>query len=120
MSTCARDRVRRGSEMKIRRKLAVIAAAITVPLAGVAVAGGIQAATAGGGPLLTCQFVDSTTSGIEFDGGGGPGTAGIFLDANAGGTYTLTANALGNQTAISITGLAQTGETLSIAGDPTT
>jgi hypothetical protein len=114
-----RFRGRRGSDVNIRRKLAVIAA-ITLPLAGVAVAGGIQAASAGGGPLLTCPFVDSSVSQLVFDGGGGPGSAGIFLTSNPGGTYALAANAVGNATSIETTNLAIAGETLNIGTDPTT
>jgi len=92
-----------------------------MPLAGVAVAGGIQAASAGAGPLLSCTQI-GTNSGITFNGG----TGGIFLNANNGGTYKTTdippvggtgGVGLVGATSITITGSAQGGQQFTVAGD---
>jgi len=104
-----------------------VIAAIAMPLAGVAVAGGIQAASAGSGPLLNCTQI-GTNSGITFSGAGigTSGHSGIFLNANNGGTYKTTdippvggtgGVGLVGATSITITGSAQSGQSFTVAGD---
>jgi len=97
--------------MKIRKRLAV-AAAVLLPLSGLAVFSGVQAASAGGGPLLTCPNTTADSGTISFD----SGANGIYLNSNAGQTGALVDNALGGATSIVINKLAITGQTLTIAG----
>jgi len=97
--------------MKIRKRLAV-AAAVLLPLSGLAVFSGVQAASAGGGPLLTCPNTTADSGTISFGGG----ADGIYLNSNAGQTGALVSNALGGATGIVINKLAITGQTLTIAG----
>ncbi len=97
--------------MNIRKKLAV-AAAIVLPLSSAIALGGIQAASAGGGPLLTCPNTTADSGTISFN----SGSTGIYLNSNAGQTAELTADAYGASTSISINKLAITGQTLTIAG----
>ena len=97
--------------MKIRKRLAV-AAAVLLPLSGLAVFSGVQAASAGGGPLLTCPNTTADSGQIDFGGG----SNGIYLNSNAGQTGALVDNALGGATSIVINKLAITGQTLTIAG----
>ena len=108
--------------MNIRKKLAVLAA-VALPLSGLAVLGGVQAASVGGPPVLTCPNVQPDPNpgtpgagGTTFDNGGGPGSAGMYISANAGGAGVLAANASNGATSIKITTLAIAGETLTIAG----
>ena len=85
--------------MNIRKKLAVAAAAVALPLGGLAAIGGLgafEAVSAGGPPVLTCSSIGSDpanplTGGITFDNGSGPGTSGLSLGAGLATT---------NQTAV--------------------
>ncbi len=97
--------------MNIRKKL-ILAAAIVLPLSGLAVLGGVQAASAGGGPILSCPNTTADSGTINFDGG----SNGIYLNSNAGQTGALVDNALGGATGIVINRLAIAGQTLTIAG----
>ena len=109
--------------MNIRRKLAV-AAAVALPLGGLVAFGGVQAASAGGPPVLTCPSIQPDPSpavvgggGTTWDGGGGPGTSGLYFGAQAGGTFALLAGAAQGATSITINNIAIPGETItSIAG----
>jgi len=87
--------------MNIRKKLAV-AAAVVLPLSGLAILGGVQLVSAGGPPILSCAALGSDpanalTGGITFDNQGqnsgptGAGTAGLALGAGLATT---------NQTAV--------------------
>ena len=97
--------------MKIRKRLAV-AAAVLLPLSGLAVFSGVQAANAGAGPLLSCPNTTADSGQVTFDGG----SNGIYLNSNAGQTAELVDSALGGGTGIVINKLAITGQTLSLAG----
>ena len=97
--------------MKIRKRLAV-AAAVLLPLSGLAVFSGVQAANAGAGPLLSCPNTTADSGQITFDGG----SNGIYLNSNAGQTAELVDSALGGGTSIVINKLAITGQTLTLAG----
>ena len=87
--------------MNIRKKLAV-AAAVMLPVSGLAVVGGVQLVSAGGPPVLTCSSslpTQPTTGGVTFDNGTGPGTAGLSLGAglNQSAVTTLNADATANR-----------------------
>jgi hypothetical protein len=88
----------------MRKKLAIIAAA-TLPLTGAALFGGIQAASAGGGPLLTCTTLGPAAAagpagGVTFNGG----TTGISLASNASQAALLTAVSSAQITAFETSG----------------
>jgi hypothetical protein len=96
--------------MNIRKKLAV-AAAIALPVSGLAVLGGTELSAAGGPPILTCSSLGSdptpgvaNTGGVTFDNGSGPGTAGLSLGAGLSTTGVTSldedALAVGNNTAV--------------------
>lgn len=108
----------------LRKKLAVIAAA-ALPLTGIAVAGGIQVASAGAGPTLTCTSLSDDNAGpnpggITFNNG----TDGISLSSNAAQTAellsTITTTSPGatatSTTQITINKGVVAGQTLSVAG----
>ncbi len=104
--------------MQLRKKLAVLTA-VALPLTGIAVFGGVTAANAGGGPLLTCAQVGANPSGpgaaMSFSEGGSP--AGVYLNSGAGVTAALAANAFNGNTSITIgRNLLTVGQTLTVAG----
>jgi hypothetical protein len=127
--------------MRIRRKVACFAA-VTLPLAGLAVLGGTQVANAAG-PTLSCngEVPDANAYGGLTFGSSGPGQNGIYLNSNQGATETSAGKALeaigtldqgatqieiGNQAitdqVISITGAAGAGDpsgNYTITGDST-
>ena len=78
-------------------------------------------ASAGGPPVLTCPQIQpdpnaaGNTGGTTFDDGSGPGSAGMYLSANAGGSGVLAATAYQGATSIKLTTLAISGETLTVA-----
>lgn len=100
--------------MQVRKKLALVAAA-ALPLTGIAVFGGIQAANAGGGPLLECPNLSGT---LTFNNG----ATGEYLNAGSGGTGELAVGAAAGATTIDVangkgsTASALEDQTLTIAG----
>jgi len=119
--------------MNIRKKLAV-AAAVVLPVSGMAVLGGLQlVASAGGPPILSCASLGSDsanplTGGITFDNQGqnggptGPGTAGLDLGAGlqiSGSAPVTTTDPIAmplNTNIVQLGTEAIAGQTLSIAG----
>jgi hypothetical protein len=108
----------------VKHKTPTVLAAIAVTLSGLAALGGIQIANAltTTSPTLSCSmFPDPSPSvtgagGSTWDSGSGPGSTGIYLDANAGTVTKLSAAANAGATSIEIDALAVTGQTLTITG----
>lgn len=98
--------------MQIRKKLTILVAA-ALPLTGIAVFGGIQAANAGGGPTLQC----STLAGnIDFNNGSGA----VYLNAGAGATTELAAAAAAAATTIDVVSTIKTGSVSLLVGQTLT
>jgi hypothetical protein len=105
----------------IRKKIAIIAAA-SLPLTGVALFGGIQAASAGGGPLLTCTALAPAAAagpagGVSFTDSSNNLT-GISLSSNNAQTAALVVGITTTTGLSTITinkGVVQ-GQTLTVAG----
>lgn len=109
--------------MNIRTKLAV-AAAVALPVSGLAVVGGgvFQAASAGGPPTLSCSSVGAdpanTTGGVTFDNGSGPATGALDLGAsiNTTGLSTIDEDGLAiGQNVVVMPAEAIAGQTLTLA-----
>jgi hypothetical protein len=110
--------------MNIRKKLAV-AAAVALPVSGLALLGGTQLSAAGGPPILTCSSLGSdpspavpNTGGVTFDNGSGPGTAGLSLGSGLSTSPVTSldedALAIGNNTAV-IPNEVIAGQTMTLA-----
>ena len=108
----------------MKHKTPTVLAAIAVTLSGLAALGGIQIANAltTASPDLSC-FASPDPSpavtgagGSTWDSGSGPGSTGIYLDANAGSLTKLSAAANAGTTSIEIDALAVSGQTMTITG----
>ena len=109
--------------MKIRKRIAVLSAAVVLPASGLVAFSVVQTAGAAGPPFLTCPQLQPDPNpsvpgagGVTFDNGSGPGSAGLYLSANAGGAGQLAGNAIEGATSLALSTLAIAGETMTITG----
>jgi len=108
----------------VKHKTPTVLAAIAVILSGLAAIGGIQIANAltTTSPTLACSVSADPNpatvgaGGSTWDSGSGPGSTGIYLEANAGSVTKLAAAANAGATSIEIDALAVSGQTLTITG----
>ncbi len=121
-------RLGRKTNLRIQKRLAVVAAA-ALPLAGLAALGGASPASAAAPPTLKCPVVEpdpanygsgtSGTGGVTFDtssSGANPGSGYLAIYAGAGGTAELTSSAGSGASEIAVSQLLIVGQTLTIAG----